>query len=55
MEKLILECAVRSVLIAVCTALALYVLRVRRRGCGMRLGERCGTDAGSSALDCVGA
>ena len=29
MEKLILECAVRSVLIAVCTALALYALRVR--------------------------
>jgi TonB family protein len=29
MEKLILECVVRSVLIAVCTAVALYVLRVR--------------------------
>ena len=29
MEKLIVECVVRSVLIAVCTAVALYVLRVR--------------------------
>src|ERR1035437_2774397 len=29
MEKLILECVVRSVLIAFCTAVALYVLRVK--------------------------
>ncbi len=29
MEKLILECIVRSGLIAICTAVALYVLRVK--------------------------
>ena len=29
MEKLILECVVRSGLIAICTAVALYVLRVK--------------------------